>query len=414
MCSHRVSKIGYDKGMPSAFDRAALALLKSNRRHTDGHTYTLPSPQNYPSQWLWDSCFHATVLRHFDLDWAKEELKSVVARQFPNGMLPHMIYWTPTEQNHPAWGPADTSSITQPPIIAEAVWKVYNEDHDSSFLELMYPHLKYFYQYLLTERDVRENHLIGIINPDESGEDNSPRFDVALKLNPIHTLDENYESRLRLVSENKSCDFDAKHCMKNFFWVKDVPFNVLMVKNLQTMAQISHRLGHEQDTQFFKNQANLIKKAMKEFMYEDGIYWSVFDPEYRKIKLKTWAIFSPMYAGMCSAQEAKELIDEHLLNRKEFWLHYPVPTVAMDEQSFDPHGFWRGPTWIATNWFIFHGLLDYGYIDLAKQIYKISKELITKEGFREQFNPLTGEGQGATNFTWGTLVVDMDRTLKKL
>ena len=35
------------------------------------------------------------------------------------------------------------------------------------------------------------------------------------------------------------------------------------------------------------------------------------------------------------------------------------------------------------------------------------KELIEKSGFREYYNPNTGKGYGAMDFTWSGLVVDM-------
>jgi hypothetical protein len=40
--------------------------------------------------------------------------------------------------------------------------------------------------------------------------------------------------------------------------------------------------------------------------------------------------------------------------------------------------------------------------------------LIAKSGFREYYNPLTGEGFGARNFGWSTLLIDMIRTQQKV
>lgn len=392
--------------------KTVYELMLKNRRTAGSYQYTVPSPQTYPYQWLWDSCFHAIILSHCNVEDAKKELLSLVSHQFDNGMLPHMIYW---EQPRPfgtlltdvTWGGKDTSTITQPPIIADAVLKIYEQDQDWHFLKEIYPKLKKFYKYLLIDRDARGNHLIGIINPDESGEDNSPRFDIPLKLPAIQTTTESIEKRLKLVEENKTCNFDAPKCMKNFFWVKDLPYNCFMVKNLLSLYQIAKILKLEEDRIIIGQQAELIKQAMRTNMYEDGLYWSVFGLDYKKIKVKTWAIFAPLYAGILSQQEAEYLVDQHLLNKKEFWPKYPIPTVSLDEPSFDPQGYWRGPTWIAINWFVFQGLLNYGFKDIAKEIYRISNYLIETKGFREQFDPQTGEGLGAQDFTWGGLIVDM-------
>lgn len=398
---------------------SSFKLLKQNSRQTDGFSYTVPSPQNYPYQWLWDSCFHAIILSYFDLNAAKRELFSLISQQFNSGLIPHMIYWVPGKKHRIDWGKTNTSSITQPPIIADAALKIYQTDQDIQFLKSIYPALKKFYLYLLHDRDTRGNHLIGLINPDESGEDNSPRFDIPLKAPTMLSSEGHLKLRLKLVKKNKTCHFDAPKCMKNFFWVKDVPFNAIMVKNLNSLSLLAKALAKKEDETYFKKQARLICQAMKKYMSDDEVYWSVYQPDYKqqvtnykKIRVKTWAIFAPLYAKMISQHEAEHLVDEHLLNKHEFWLKYPVPTVSFDEPSFNPEGFWRGQTWIAINWFIFHGLLNYGFDYIAREVYQISKYLITKYGFREHFNPLTGKGLGAKNFTWGTLVVDMEKTLR--
>lgn len=394
-------------------DQTSLQLLLNNRRKAKNFQYTVPSPNNYPYQWLWDSCFHAIILTHFNADDAKKEILALVSKQFDNGLIPHMIYWSRpkifgTIRANPVWGKKETSSITQPPMVAYSVWQIFQKDHDHKFLKKVYPFLYHYYRYLLSERDPHQNHLIGIMNPDESGEDNSPRFDIPLNLPPVHTLKENSEKRLQLIAQNIKCDFDAPFCMRNFFWVKDVPFNAIMIANLKLLSNIAKKLGFLEDAKLFNNEQENITKAMKKLMLEDNIYWSTYGEGYLKIKVKTWAMFAPLFAKILNNSEAKKLVDEHLLNSKEFWTTYPVPTVSIDEPSFNPSGFWRGPVWIATNWFIYKGLKNYGFDDIAKRIRDSSVALIEKSGFYEYFDPNAGKGFGAKDFTWGGLVLDMD------
>lgn len=395
------------------FKKEVFELMLKNRRTTGQYQYTVPSPETYPYQWLWDSCFHAIILSHLNIEDAKQELSSLTSKQFNNGMIPHMIYWTKEgpigmKQIKINWGTPGTSSITQPPMLAFASWCIYQKDKDNNFLLKVYPQLKKFYLYLLTERDPRKNHLIGIINPDESGEDNSPRFDIPLGNLPAkHLLDEGAQKRLELVEKNLSCGFEAGTCMRNFFWVKDVPFNAIMVANLNTMSKIAKILGQGKDALFFIEHAGLITQAMRKFMLEDGLFWSTFGRDYKKIKVLTWAIFSPLFAGICEEKEVENLVNNFLLNKNKFNLQFLIPTVSKDEPSFDAEGFWRGPVWMAINWFVYKGLLNYGKKDVAQKILQDSLALIEKSGFREQFNPQTGEGLGARDFTWGGLVLDM-------
>lgn len=390
-------------------------VLLANRRHAGAHQYTQPSPSTYPYQWLWDSCFHAMVLRHFDPDDAKKELRSVVSQQFDNGMLPHIIYWEPGKLIDIPWGregAVRTSTITQPPVIAETVWAVYETDGDKAFLAELYPHLKAFYEYLLTARDPRGNHLAGIINPDESGEDNSPRFDTVLGLPPVHTLAENFKSRLKLVEDFKQGNFDAPF-MKQYFWVKDVPFNAILARNLRSLSGMAKMLGLPEEGAHFEHEAILVENAMRERMYDGEFFWPTYGESYRKMKCKTWAIFAPLYAGILSSDEARALIDTHLLNPAEFRAPHGLPTVSMDDPTYDPEGFWRGPVWIAVNWFVLCGALNYGRRDVAEMLLENSAKLLEKAGFREYFNPKTGEGLGAEGFTWGSLIVDMIERYEK-
>ncbi len=390
---------------------ACRQLFLENKRCKRGFQYTIPSSGTYPYQWLWDSCFHAIILSHFKIDDAKKEIFSLLSKQFQNGMIPHMIYWKKyknTSFPNIKWGKSGTSTITQPPMLAFAVWQIFQKDKDINFLKSVYPHLHHFYRYLLTERDPHQKHLIGIMNPDESGEDNSPRFDLPLGLQSVQTLKENTNRRLKLVTQNIECKFDAPFCMRNFFWVKDVPFNSIMIANLKLLAKIAEKVGSGEDAVYFTKETADISFAMNKFMLEDGIFWSTYGEDYKKIKVKTWAIFAPLFAQIVSQKEAQDLVNKHLLNKSEFWTNFPVPTTALNEASFDPEGFWRGPTWISTNWFIYKGLLNYGFGDIAEEIKRSSIALIQKSGFREYFNPLIGEGLGAQNFTWGGLVIDMD------
>jgi hypothetical protein len=62
---------------------------------------------------------------------------------------------------------------------------------------------------------------------------------------------------------------------------------------------------------------------------------------------------------------------------------------------------------MSVNWFVYHGLIDYGHIKTAHELKTRTLNLIEYSGFREYYDPLTGEGLGAHDFTWGGLVLDM-------
>lgn len=384
--------------------------MLQNRRYFNHHTYTVPSPISYPFQWFWDSCFHAIILSYFDTDTAKKELLALGSKQFKNGMIPHMIYWEdPRKFKFPLipWGKHRTSSIVQPPLLAYAVWAVYKKDPDKAFLVKMLPVIHGLHHYFLTIRDPYKHHLAGLVNPDESGEDNSPRFDAVLKLKPKQSIDANFHRRLILIDRYRIQQFRIKRHMAKFMWVRDVPTNAILVNSLIHESLIADELSKPEMSAKAWRRSEQVAKAMRKYMLEDGIMYSTMGLNYHHIEVNTWAIFAPLFANILTPLEAQKIVSKHLLSKKEYNTTYGVPTVAANDPSFDPSGFWRGPIWISTNWFIYNGLLNYGFKEEANKILNDTLSLIKKHGLREQYNPITGEPMGAENFTWGGLVLDM-------
>ena len=73
---------------PADLAARARAVLEHNRRGA----WRCPSPELYPHQWLWDSCFVAIGISTFDPQRAAGELMALFRGQWSNGMLPHMIF----------------------------------------------------------------------------------------------------------------------------------------------------------------------------------------------------------------------------------------------------------------------------------------------------------------------------------
>lgn len=392
-------------------------LYQQNRRTVGKYSYTIPSSNTYPYQWLWDSCFMAITMSHFDVAQAKQELRALVSKQFENGMIPHMIYWQHTDvPDHLkiAWGKRQTSSITQPPLLAEAVSKIYAVDGDIKFVREMLPHIHNFHRFFYRDRDPRKSGLIGIINPDESGEDTSPRFDQALELGPSWTLAENYAARMELVQDWREARFVVRQRMDLKHWVRDLPFNCVLLEALNITARLAGLAGEGHVAQWSLDHAEKTSKAIREKMIaDDGLFCSTMNwgDKELKINIRTWALFMPMYAGIATHEEANQMVG--MLSDPDFFsASFGVPTVSMDEPSFDlentwPWPNWRGPVWMGSNWFIVKGLRRYGYDKQADNIKEESLQMIEKSGFREFYNPFSGGGYGAEGFTWGGLVLDM-------
>ena len=100
------------------------------------------------------------------------------------------------------------------------------------------------------------------------------------------------------------------------------------------------------------------------------------------MKVKSAAGFLPLWAGIVSPRRAERLVKEHLTNPEEFWIEFPIACYAKTEPDYvqgdirDWGCNWRGSTWIPTNYMIMHGLIDYGYADIARELARKTVELV--------------------------------------
>ena len=159
---------------------------------------TRPGPRLYPHQWSWDSAFTAIGWSHVEWERASTELRTLFAAQWPNGLLPHIVFhdgagdyfpgpavWdTPHDYGRPA-----TSGIVQPPIHATAARMVADRAPTPAagraFLAELFGPLRAWHDYLYRERDPEGEGLAAMRHPWESGQDDSPAWDGALAAIPL-------------------------------------------------------------------------------------------------------------------------------------------------------------------------------------------------------------------------------------
>jgi neutral trehalase len=117
-----------------------------------------------------------------------------------------------------------------------------------------------------------------------------------------------------------------------------------------------------------------------------------------------------LYGGVPSVERARQMMDANILSPQKFWPEggFPVPTTALDSPWFNPQNYWLGPVWVNTNWMALHGLQDYGFGRESSVVRDKTLELVRRSGFREYFNPVTGEGYGTDSFSWSAaLTIDL-------
>ncbi len=399
-----------------------LKNLKTGVRKFDGekyeYLYICPASLKYPHQWLWDSSFHAIVTSKIYPDLAKKEIETLLKAMRFDGFLPNMILWT---------GPrlferiathffvrGMSSNITQPPVIAISIEEIYKNTKDLDFVRSCLPPVKRYYNWLQKERDPDNDGLISAIHPWETGHDASPAFDQLLGIKETKPKCwKLYLALYGLLFKYSSLGWDTKKIFASkAFDVEYLVSNCIYAQGLRAIARLSKILGVDDDSQIYQERADKVEKAIVNICWneEKKIFFDVSSPEHKQLQVKTASSLFPIILDNVPPDILDKLINTHLTSEQEFWSPFPVPSVAMDEPSFNPNNsltLWRGPTWINTNWFLVRGLKKHGYDSIAREIIKKSIVLIDKAGFWEFYHPLTGKGEGQKNLSWSTLVVDM-------
>jgi glycogen debranching enzyme len=379
---------------------------------TDGTRYgfTCPAPPRYRHQWYWDSCFHAIVWRHFRPDRAREELRTLVRAGRLDGFIPHTTFWhdsagwrrAPFYATHSVRGDRATAHI-QTPLLALA-WELVAErsEDDPGFATEALDALRLHYDWLGRHRDPDGDGLISIIHPDESGLDDSPKYD------PVFGWMSHYlPGYFWLVERSRRLRYDSRAIIARYDeHVEDVLVNVFYALSLRALARLSG-----DDT--YSARAERTEQALIELCWDEdrGLFFDLAGRDHVPLRVSTWSSLAPLALPSLPEEMARRLVEEHLLHPLRYRARYGIPSVSMDERSFQAgwHLFrcWRGPTWMNTVWLLVPALRRLGYGREADRILASCVELVERHGFREYYNPLNGEGLAARRFGFSTLLVDL-------
>ena len=392
---------------------------------------TRPGPRLYPHQWSWDSAFTAIGWSHVEWERASTELRTLFAAQWPNGLLPHIVFhegagdyfpgpavWdTPHDYGRPA-----TSGIVQPPIHATAARMVADRAPTPAagraFLAELFGPLRAWHDYLYRERDPDGEGLAAMRHPWESGQDDSPAWDGALAaipldptaMSPYRRVDltlvhaderpdpADYDHYVQLIECFKRHRYDEAAMRADCpFWVVGPLFNSLLALAGEDLAEIAERLGENPAP--FRAQSERTTAALNERLWV---------PRARLLlRLRPPPAPPPAGAGLgllCPAAHrgarrgARRADHPH---RDQLALLAPGRARAAGSTSYDRrapgfslHQYWRGPVWVNINWGAVLGLRRHGRGDLARTLARQTLSLVRENGFWEYYDPATRSRPG--------------------
>jgi putative isomerase len=347
----------------------------------------------------WDTFFAATMAAIGDKDLAYANAIETLHESTVQGFVP----------NYARAGGWKSSDRSEPPVGAITVLGLYEKFHERWFLEEAYQPLLNWNRWWAQHRDI-QGYLTwgsdGKNEPEnledgsrgtrsgailESGLDNSPMYD-----------DTTYDPQTHLLE------------------FADVGLMSMYIADCDALAKIADALQKPED-------ARELRERSARYGLKLGTLWSVDKGIFLNKDLHTGKFstrlsptnFYPMLAHAATPAQAREMVEKHLLNPKEFWGEWVIPSIARDDPAFHDQNYWRGRIWGPMNYLVYLGLDNYSglnnYDDAAtrrefaqKSFNLFVKEWTEKGHVHENYNAIQGTGDDVTSsdrfYHWGALL----------
>ncbi len=359
------------------------------------------------SQFLWDG-FHECL--RFIYEGKPKHMRHMLSNHFfyqdDSGWMPHAISEKNGFNNHHIWSAG--------PYAAQGVLLYSRTTGDKIWPAEIYGKLEKLFEFWNTERSAGNNLFCWGM---EHGFDN----DVALTF-----------FRPRSIAA--------------------VSASVLMYMENEAMAMIAEDLGKKKDSNIYGNCAQKIKKAINTLMWFDelncyanidlrtgkpihGLGLNGLPGDTGKHSFASWNCIMPLYPAIAPKTKARRYIEEYIINPEHFWSPHGIRTLSKKSEFYNnavlgnPARYsdeanttasnWQGPVWIPVNYFTFHALQNYGYLDKSEELcdktIRLLASSIKKKGCMfENYHAETGNPLYAPDFaSWNILADIMHAELEK-
>lgn len=321
---------------------------------------------------------------------AIDSLKAALETQYPNG-------------NIPSWRgrSSGTTDRSQPPLGGYAVLKLFGRLGDMDILRHAYPILKRWHDYWTTPRSNgrprRDGNGDGLL---EWGTDSD------LLGRDLPSWERNTTGRMRSARESGQEDLpnweDSPFSDETgTLTLNAVDLNSLYALDAWCLAEMASVLGRPVDGERYRDEYERMKALINARLWneKDGFYADRhWDGRFSTHKAAT--AFLPLLAGIPDEGQVPKML-KHLLDPKEFWGDYVIPSVSRSDPGFRPdrQAFFRGAIWPSTNYLVYQGLKAYGLDAVASEFARKSADMFLRSWTTfglspEHFDSLTGEGGG--------------------
>jgi putative isomerase len=341
----------------------------------------------------WDTFFAATMASVGDRDLAYADAIETLRSETQQGFVP----------NYARSGDWKSSDRSEPPVGSITVLGLYQQFHDRWFLEEAFAPLLRWNRWWAENRDIQGYLTWGSDGKNapenlddtsrgtragailESGLDNSPMYDDAVYDPATHKLE-----------------------------FADVGLMSLYIADCDALATVADTLGEAPAAKEIRERATRYRAQLATLWNEDAgiflnkdVHTGQFSPRLSPTN------FYPLLAKAATPQQAQTMIKNHLLNAKEFWGEWIIPSIARDDPAFKDQDYWRGRIWGPMNYLVYLGLRNYDDPEVSRQFAEKSYELFLQEWKKnghvhENYNGMTGAGDDVRSsdrfYHWGALL----------
>lgn len=392
----------YSKGAYKLITREANGYLK--------YPFIVPGATSYATQlWDWDSWLTDIAIRQIILDNGETGEDFV---EYERGCILNFL--------------EHTDSDGMMPILAAS-------DHKVAFLEnSKNMHKPCLVQHLAFILKVTNNDTSWLGEKEIAALD---RFLDCYKREYRHA-----ETGLYRFLDDTAIGVDNDPCIfyRPFGSTASIYLNCLMYKEFLAAEYVFRALGDDKRADAYKADADELCALIREHLWDEkcGMYYSAdvnlipVDPnEWLHsgkprhwnsliMRIDEWSGFLAMWAGIATPEQAERMVRENMLNEKTFWSNNGIRSLSKLEKMYvvwesgNP-SCWLGPIWGNANYMCWKALLDYGYVDEARELAERTVRMFGKdiEGcgeMHEYYHPDTGVGVFNQSFqSWNLLVNNM-------
>ena len=300
----------------------------------------------------WDTFFHALLASLEDPEGGKESVRSILAHQTPEGIVPNNNYGNDTINN--------SNDRSQPPVGAICVWKMHQYHPDTAFLADVYPKLLKWHNWWFDTRPenglpYRDGNQNGLLEwgteidtwlqgaKYESGQDNSPMFD-----------------NVRMNETSRTMELDMAGL--SGLWAADA----------LCLSYIADAIGKPDDANMLMNQVEEINNRINQELWNEQTgmycnkYWDAYSrkPDLDAFKILPREVFADpidFYYQDAVGNNVKKQVEQVGLNTTE------IKALGLVDKDYSPYSREENPIeWrftlkpVQTGVFFFYTPEDFG------------------------------------------------------